>query len=145
MDINFTTSTGLLADVLAFISTFTPSVDLVTDGKITKIKVSLLIPLPGSGIKLSATSGAEIERTALYQMAVNGSPNAFGLDIPAFAAADFASNQVNSILSDVATFDALLTATTNNTVLTDRYGNKFTSIKHARKTFRKHRKALSRA
>jgi len=143
-DIPFLNSTGLLADIIAFIGTMTPAVDLVTDGAIRKIRVSLLIPIPGTP-KTTPALTAENERTGLFTMSASGTPNAYGLDVPAFAAADFVGNQVSLTATDVSSFAALLTATTSNTKVTDRYGNPLTGVRRATKTFRKHRKALSRA
>jgi phage tail sheath protein FI len=144
LDIPFSTSTGLLADIVAFIGTLTPAVDLITDGAIRKIRVSISVPIPGTP-KANANAGAENERTGLFQLSASGTSNSYGLDVPAFKASDFTANMVTLSQTDVASFTALLTATTNNTQITDRYGNPITAVKRATKTFRKHRKALRRA
>lgn len=144
MDVSFTTASGLLADIISFINALTPAIDAVIDGKILKIRLTISVPLPG-GLKSAVVSGAENERTGLFQMSVSGHSNTFGLDVPTWAGAAFSGNTVNPSATGVSAFEALLTATTNTTVITDRYGNPFTAIKNAYKTFRKHRKALRRA
>lgn len=144
LDINFTTASGLLADVVSFINALTPAIDVVIDGKILKVRLTLNIPLP-SGLKATPTAGGELERTALFSMQCANTINTHGLDVPSWAQTDFSLNQVLSSGTGVAAFEALLLATTNTTVMTDRYGNAFTAIKRAAKTFRKHRKALRKA
>lgn len=144
LDIPFTTSTGLLADIIAWIVTITPALDLVVDGQILKIKVSLLIPLPG-GLKSAPTAGAENERTGLFSMTASGTPNSYGEDIPSFASIYFTGNQIDLANTNVASFVGLLTSVSNNTRVTDRYGNNLTGVRNAIKTFRKHRRALRRA
>jgi len=145
LDIPFTTSTGLLADIVAWIGTITPAIDLVVDGQILKIKLSLLIPLPTSGIKTAPASGAENERTGLFSMVASGTPNGYGFDMPSFSSIYFTGNQIDTSNTNVAALVTLLTSVTNNTRVTDRYGNNLASVKNAVKTFRKHRRALRRA
>jgi hypothetical protein len=144
-DVPFTTSSGLLADIAAWVSTITPAIDLVMDGQILKIKLSLLIPLPTSGIKTSPATGAENERTGLFSMAASSTPNAYGLDFPSFSQLYFTGNQIDTSNANVSALITLLTTTSNSTRVTDRYGNNLVSVKNAVKTFRKHRRALRRA
>ena len=144
IDVPFTTSTGLLADIVAFINALTPAVDLVIDGQIIKITLKLKIPLPG-GLKSAPASGAENERTGLFTMLATGTPNAYGLDLASFSSIYFTGNAINTANANVAALIAILTGTTSSTKITDRYGNDLASVKTAYKTFRKKRKALRRA
>lgn len=144
-DLNFVNTSNLLTDIILFLGTnVTPALDLVTDGAIRKIRLSLLITLP-SGLKANPVAGAENERTGLFTCALANTPKSYGIDVPAFAAAKFSAGSILSTDSAVAAFETLLTQSSDNCYVTDDKGNEVIAVRKARKTFRKHRKALARA
>jgi len=146
-DLNFVNTSNLLTDILLFLSAnVTPKLDLVTDGAIRKIRLTLLIALPG-GLKSAPTAGAENERTGLFTCALANTQKSFGIDVPAFASAKFAAGSILAADAAVASFETLLSgvAGADNCYVTDDKGNEVIAVRKARKTFRKHRKALARA
>lgn len=142
----FDTATATFAQVVTWIQGWGAALDLITDGKITKLRVSITIPLP-SGIKTAAVANSDNEKTGLFTMNANGTTNAYGDDVPAFPAAKFTGNQINLADAQVAAYVTYITTPTATTLITptDRYGNQLLSVKRGRKTFRKHRRALARA
>jgi len=100
--------------------------------------------LPG-GLKSAPATGAENERTGLFSMIASGTPNSYGEDFPSFSSLYFTGNQIDTANTNVASLITLMTTTSNNCRVTDRYGNNLTGVKNAVKTFRKHRRALRRA
>lgn len=144
MPFKFDDATATLAQILSWVSGLGVALDLVTDAKITKIRLTLLIPLPG-GIKASAVSASDVEETGLITYAASGTSNAYGVDIPAIPNSKLTGNQVNLAETDVAAFTAYLNTPSNSIVGTDRYANAIVSATRGSKTFRKSRRALRRA
>jgi hypothetical protein len=137
LEIPFTNSTNSLTDILAWITThMTPAIDVVTDGKVRKIRLSILVTLPG-GLKANPVAGSEAQRSGLYTLDCTGTPNAFALVVPAQAASTFSANDIDDADADVSAFEALLTSAVSNTRPTDKYGNVLASVRTSRKTFRK--------
>lgn len=138
-------ATATLAQIVSWVQGLGASVDLITDGQITKLRVSLLIPLP-SGIKTAPVSGSDNEKTGLTTFLVTGSPNAYGDDVPNVAAAILSGNQIDQSNTNWLAWVAYLTTAVHTIIATDRYNNVITNtVKHAVLTFRKHRRALRRA
>lgn len=147
-EVNFlyNNATATLANLVSWASGLAVSLDTVTDGQITKIRLSLLIPLP-SGIKTAPVSGSDNEKTGLATLLASGTPNAFGVDTPAIPNSELIGNQINvGSGTPYAAWIAYLSTPVTTIVGTDRYGNQLTgAIKHAVLTFRKHRRALRRS
>lgn len=144
-DLNFVNTTNLLTDILLYLfGNVAPALDLVTDGKLVKVRLSLLVTLP-PGIKANAVAGAENERTGLFTCGLANTTKSYGVDVPAFSQGKFNAGSINMLDPGVIGFDTLLTSAYNNCYPTDDKGNEILSIRRARKTFRKHRKALARA
>jgi hypothetical protein len=141
--ITYVGGTTTLSQLQTWIQGLGAAVDTVTDGQITKIRLSILIPLPG-GIKSAPVANGDLEETGLFTFACNGTPNAYSVDVPAFTQADFTGNQIASN-TDTNALVTYLTTAVNGIVGTDRYGNALVSVKRKVKTFRKHRRALRRA
>lgn len=140
----FDTTVTTFANLTSWIQGLGASIDTISDGQVTKLRVSILIPLPG-GIKSAPVAGSDNEKTALFTMAATGTPNAYGDDVPAAAPAIFTGNQVNLANAGVAAFVAYVTTVATGITPTDRYANALSGVRHALKTFRKHRRALRRA
>jgi hypothetical protein len=140
----FDPAVASLANLQSWIQGLGIQVDTVSDGLITKLRISLLLPLP-SGLK--STAGAnKLEETGLITYTAVGTANRFGQDVPAMSAADFTGSQI--ILSgspSVAGLTAYSLGANFNCTPTDRYGNALAAVSRARMTFRKHRRALERA
>lgn len=140
----FDDATATLAGIISWVQGLGAAIDLVTDGKITKIRVSILIPLPG-GIKTAAVAASDVEETGLITYSASGTANAFGVDIPAIPNGKLTGNQVNLTDTDVAALNTYLSTVSTSIVGTDRYGNTVSAPLRGVKTFRKHRRALRRA
>ena len=142
---NYDSATATLAGIISWVQGLAVSLDTVTEGKITKIRVSLLIPLP-SGLKTAAVTNSDNEETGLITESASGTPNAFGVDVPAFLQSKFSGNQINLTDTVVAAFTTYLqTLATGGLIGSDRYGNALSANIRGVKTFRKHRRALRRA
>lgn len=139
-------ATATLANIVSWVQGLGVSLDTVTDGQITKIRVSLLIPLP-SGIKTAPVGGSDNEKTGLASLIASATPNAYGVDTPAIPNSLLIGNQIDLGLSSAYLAWLVYLATPVTTIVgTDRYGNALTAVaKHAVLTFRKHRRALRRA
>lgn len=138
-------ATATLANIVSWVQGLGAAVDLITDGQITKLRISLLIPLP-SGIKTAPVAGSDNEKTGLTTFVATGTPNAYGDDVPNVAAAILSGNQINQGNANWLAWKAYVSTAVNTIIGTDRYGNVLTStVKHAVLTFRKHRRALRRA
>lgn len=139
----FDNTVATIANLISWVQGWAVSLDAVTDGQITKLRLALLIPLP-SGLKTAAAANSDNEKTGLFTMNVTGSPNRYGVDVPAFAAALFVGNSI-PITGAVLTYMNYITGTVTGITPSDRYANPLLGAERARKTFRKHRRALSRA
>lgn len=140
----FNDAVTTFANLIAWLQGLAVSLDTVTEGKITKIRVSILIPLPG-GLKTAAVADSDNEETGLITMQANGTAYAYGVDVPAFLQSKFTGNQVNLTDTVVAAFTTYLQTTTTGIVPTDKYKDALTANIRGVKTFRKHRRALRRA
>lgn len=127
-------ATATLASIATWIQGLGVAIDSVTDGQITKIRISLLIPLPG-GIKASPNANSVNERTGLITFSASGTPNAYGVDVPGFLPSLFAGDALPSA-GAVATLESYLTTVSGTIVATDRYGNALVARKRGKKTFR---------
>jgi hypothetical protein len=127
-------ATATLANLLAWASGLGVSLDTVTDGKITKIRMCLSVPLPG-GIKAVANANSVNERTGLITFLASGTPNAFGVDVPGYLPSLFAGDAIPDA-GATAAFEAYLDTPSTTIVATDRYGNPLAARKSAKKTFR---------
>lgn len=150
LDVPFKNTTGLLADILAFIAALSPKLDAVIDGQQLRIRLSIGVPLPGSGIKTAPVTYSDNEKTGLFSVptfAVSGSEPVYGLDVPSFAPAFFVNNQIDLTATEVIDFLAALGTGTDTTQIATREGVLMSvgTPKTAVKTFRKHRRALRRA
>lgn len=138
-------ATATLAEIVSWASGLGAAVDLITDGAIKKIRISLLIPLPG-GIKSAPVAGSDNEKTALSTIMPFAVTNAYGVDTPAVPNALLVGNQIDQTNANWLAFIAYLGTAVHTIIGTDRYGNALTGgVKHAVLTFRKHRRALRRA
>lgn len=134
LPIRYDDATATLASLAAWVSGLGVSLDTVTDGKVTKIRLSILIPLPG-GIKASANANSINERTGLITFSASGTPNAYGVDVPALLPSLFSADTIPDA-GAIAAFEAYLTTVSGTIVATDRYGDPLVARKSARKTFR---------
>lgn len=143
---DFDSTVTVPGDLLTWIQGLGAAIDLVSDGAITKLRISLFFPLPG-GIKTTPTAGSDNEKTGLITLAATGIPYAYGIDVPAIKNSKLTGNQVNTSDTDVAALITYLTTTTLTGITpTDRgYHALLDVIRHAVLTFRKHRRALRRA
>lgn len=135
--------TATVAALINAAQGFGASVDTITDGQITKLRVCITVPLP-SGIKTAPVAGADNEKTGLATWDVTGSVNKYGLDTPAIPNSLLSGNQIITGTGNYASFISLLQSTTFFT-FSDRYGNPLAKVARAFLTFRKHRRALRRA
>jgi hypothetical protein len=143
-DIPFKFTGTLISDIATFIAALGVAIDGVTDGAIRKVRVCLLFPLPVGG-KAAPVANSDNEETGLITWNVTGSANKYGVDIPAWYPAGFTGGEINLSATNVANFTSLLDGPTGTCTPVDRYGNPYTTISQAVKTFRKHRRALSRS
>lgn len=135
--------TATVAALINAAQGFGVSVDTITDGQITKIRVCLTVPLP-SGIKTAPVAGSDNEKTGLATWLATGTVNKYGVDTPAIPNSLLSGNQIITGSGAYQAFIAFLQSTTFFT-FTDRYGNALASVARAFLTFRKHRRALRRA
>lgn len=142
--LKFDTAVTTFANLISWLQGLGVAVDTITDGAITKIRISLLIPLPG-GIKATPTAGTDNEKTGLFTMSASGTPNAYGDDVPGIKNSVLVGNAVDLTNAGVAAFVAYITTVATGITPTDRYGNALVSARRANLTFRKHRRALRRA
>lgn len=141
---SYTVGTSTLANIISWVQGLGAAVDLVTDGQITKIRVSLLIPLPG-GIKTSPNAGGDNEKTGLLTWDATATPNAYGTDIPAIMNSQLSGNQINLGAAAMSALVLYLETAATGIIGTDRYENALSSVRRGSLTFRKHRRALRRA
>jgi hypothetical protein len=132
------------ADLQTWSNAYILKLDPITDGQITLQKISLVMALPGSGIKTSPNATAEVERTGLLNMSQTGSRYKFGVDIPAIAEAVISNGKINLTNSDVQAFIGIMTTVTNSVTVVSKFLNALRGLVDALLTFRKHRKALNR-
>lgn len=133
-----------LANLISWIQGLGVKLDLITEAQITKIRLTLTIPLP-TGIKTAAVANSDDEESGLFSMDASGTAYSFGVDVPAFQQSKFTGNKINLSDTDVAAFTTYLETLTTGIQGTDRYKNGLTAVASGNKTFRKHRKALRRA
>lgn len=142
----FDSAVATLAGIISWAQGLALAVDLITDSKVTKIRVSILIPLPSGLSSGKPVAGADNEKTGLTTFNVFGiNNNAYGDDIPAIPNAVLTGNQINQSNTNWLAWKAYLTTGSGGIQATDRYGNLLGAVKHAVLTFRKHRRALRRA
>ena len=133
-----------IATLITSMQGFGVSVDTITDGQLTKIRVCLLVALP-SGIKTAPVAGSDNEKTGLATWNVLGSVNKYGVDTPAIPNSLLSGNQVITGSGAYAAFITALQTITANLAFVDRYGHGLATVQRAFLTFRKHRRALRRA
>jgi hypothetical protein len=137
LEVPFVNSTTVLADIITWITTnMTPAIDVITDGKIRKVRLSLVVTLPG-GLKANPVANCDAERSGLFSMVATGTPNGYAVVVPALKSAAYSGDDVNDAQADIAAFETLLTTAVSNTRPTDKYGNVLESVSTSRKTFRK--------
>lgn len=135
-----------LADVFTLVGSIISDYQLISDGAITKARLSLNVPLP-VGVPAPITAGAEIERTALFNFRVEDQDYSFSLDVPAFKYDKYitGTNQVNLSDTDVSNFVAQVTAISSVFQAVDPVSqNPLEGVRTAVKTFRKHRRQTKR-
>lgn len=135
--------TDTLADLNTYAATFLPKVDAVTDGKIESARAIIPLTLPG-GLKSSAVSGAEIERTGLFNFSVTGSKYRQSIDIPTMANSLTVGNKIDLTQTDVAALVSLLLTLTQGVQATSEWAAVLVAALDAAKTFRKHRRSAKR-
>lgn len=140
----FDDATATLANLMTWLSGLSVAVDAVTEGKVTKIRLILSVAIPG-GLKANPVALSDVEETGLETWFAAGTPNAYGVDIPAFLQSAFIGGNINQANAAVTALNNYLSVPTNTIVGTDRYGNALTTVKTGVKTFRKSRRALRRA
>jgi hypothetical protein len=98
--------------------------------------------LPG-GIKTSPVANCDNEETGLFTFdLLNPIGKAFSIDVPALKPSTLLSNQIDIDQADsdvAALISELLSSEFNNL-----WSSQFDSVRAARKTFRKHRRAAAR-
>lgn len=146
MDVPFTYSdtTTTLAQIITWLSGLGLAIDVVIEGKITKIRFILSVPLPG-GLKAAAVAKSDVEETGLIQMDAASTAYNYGMDIPSFDQTKFVGAAIDLADVSVAALLSYLTTPTNGIVASDRYSNALTVALRGNKTFRKKRRALRRA
>ena len=140
----FDNTVATLANIISWIQGLAIQIDAISEGKVTKLRFCLVAGLP-SGLKSAALANSDNEKTGLMTFSVTGSPNKFGVDIPAFLQTKFTGNQIATGDPTVAAAIAYLTTANFNVTPADRYENALATVSTAVKTFRKHRRALRRA
>lgn len=133
-----------IPNIVSWIQGLGVAIDTITDSQILKLRVSILIPLPG-GIKSAPNTGTDNEKTALFTMNASGTANAYGDDLPSIQNTYVDGNQVDIGALSVAAYLTYITTVTTGITPTDRYGNALLSARRGSLTFRKHRRALRRA
>jgi hypothetical protein len=139
IELPFTCSTGLLADITSWLATITPSIDVVIEGQILKIRLSINIPLP-VGLKSAPQAGSNLQETALFNEDATGTLYSYGVDMPSFKQSLFVGGRVDSAAVDVIGFEAVLHNAISNCKVTDKYGNALSATNRGYKTFRKYGK-----
>jgi hypothetical protein len=134
LPIQYDDATASLANILSWVSGLGVSLDTVVDGKLTKIRLCLSVPLPG-GIKAIANASSINERTGLITFSATGTPNAYGVDVPCFLPSLFSGDTIPDA-GATAAFEAYLVTPVNTIRAVDRYGNVLAARKSAKKTFR---------
>lgn len=143
---SFDSTVTVPGDLATWIQGLGAAIDTISDGQITKLRISIIIPLP-SGIKTLPNAGSDNEKTGLITLLATGVPYAYGVDVPAIQNSRLTGNQINTgDAGVVALINYLTTVTLTAITPTDRgFHLLLDSIKHAVLTFRKHRRALRRA
>lgn len=143
---DFITSTGLLADTIAFADALAAAYDPVIQGQITRMEATYLLAVPG-GVKSAPVSGSNNTVGALLGYDTTTPLEQATYWIPSWIPAGFQAahqNLVDVAETDVAAFLAFMLATTNNTKLANEDSIALSALVKAIKSDRKQRRALGR-
>lgn len=136
-------STDTIADLNTWAAAYLPKVDAITDGVIKSARAIVDLTLPG-GLKSSAVSGAEIERTGLFNFSVNSSKYRQSLDVPTMANSKTVGNKISLADTDVAAWISLILTLTNGVRAVSEWDANLLAALDGAKTFRKHRRSAKR-
>lgn len=143
----FSTSTGLIADTVAYVNAYLPLLDAVTGDQILDSKIIVDNGLP-SGLKSSAVAGINNSNGALVDFLTTVVGEKFSNTYPGAMPLVFVPT--NQAIVDLSTgslmqlLTAFLTATSNNTRAVNEDGFDLASVLSAIKNDRSQRPALRR-
>lgn len=139
-------ATATLSAMLAYLSVTLAKLDAITDAQIVSQSLNLKVSLPSSGIKTAPVTASDVEETGLFTFLTDAPiKRSFGEDVPAIPNSKVSGSNVIQADTDVAAWITRATASGG----TFRYTNQdflanLVSIRTAKKTFRKHRRAAKR-
>ncbi len=83
-----------LAAITSFAQYVASTTDLVSDGKITSVRATVEVDLPG-GLKANPVAGSNVQEGGLVQFDVTGSPYAHSVRVPSWKQAAFTGKEIN--------------------------------------------------
>jgi len=128
-----------IANIQTYVNFFSPLLDAVTDGLITRARVQLEFGLP-DGLKTDAVALSNIQEGGLIAWDVDGTTLGYSQYVPAFFQDGFTGKEINFANTDVGNFVVGQLAGSSTVTSTDKYGNEVTATTSGRKRFRKFRR-----
>lgn len=140
-------ATATLSSMLAYLATTLGYLDPITDGQIVSHRLTLEVSLPTSGIKTAPVAASDVEETGLFTYLTDAPvKRAFGQDIPAIPDSKVSGSNIIQSDTDVTNWTGRASATGATFRWTNAdYLAGLTTVRAAKKTFRKHRRAAKRA
>lgn len=140
--------TQTVAQLITFCQTVQSDLDAIIDGKITRCRAIVEIPLAG-GLKSTPATGSDNEETGLLTYSLTSpSSKSFSQDIPAVAQAVLLStdkNKVDLTNAAVEAWTILMTGGGSPYIGSNNvWSTALNAVKTGLKTFRKHRRQAKR-
>lgn len=130
-------ATATMADLLEFVTDFSPLLDAVIDGKITSSSITIQAVLPG-GLKADAIDGNRVREGALLSYVAAATSYRHSVYVPSWENAGFAADVVLDTGAYASVEDALVAGAVDDAPFpSDRYANDLTSYIEGVRTFRK--------
>lgn len=140
----FTSSSGLLADIMSFATALDPVIDAVLDSQLLSSDIVVNRALAG-GLKSSPTAGGRNEHGLVASYNVTGTAKHYGLDLPSFIPAGILDKKADPANTPWVDFLAFSLATTNTCQFQNDHQQTIASAYRNFENFRKYRRALVRA
>lgn len=140
-------ATTTLANLIAAMQGMATQIDGVSEARLNKLRMTLDVALP-SGINVAKpVAGSDLEETGLITFSVNGNIYNYGVDVPGYLQSEFTGKNIPISGSgpSVNLENFLIATATGGIKWTDKGKFQLFAPIRARKTFRKHRRALQRA
>lgn len=132
-----------IADLGLFVGSYAPLLDAIVDGQLMNAKFTIVVPLP-SGLKSAPASGSNVESTGLFNFSQTGSRYKFGVDVPAIANSKIVSGRINLSDSDISAWKSFILSTGTTINVVSKFVLILASLLDALRSFRKHRRALTK-